>query len=220
MCTSTNFAARNCLTRAGILLVSERDYADQRDLPADYVLRSSTTQRMHTLHVPEGGGPLHKLTSGTRVRLHLSDAAARSLPTSSQPDTPAAHGSPQRRRAALTGAPPDQVPQQLAWGIDFVAVDTLSTNSSDTPDASPPRSIPRAAAVDANGRPLVNGMPLLKQQTSAAIASVPEAVPSGAVTGAVSMVVFIVNMCGKGGGPVGTPAVSSYLGWPVGHSVV
>lgn len=198
------------------MLVSERDYADQRDLPADYVLRSSTTQRMHTLHVPEGGGPLHKLTSGTRVRLHLSDAAARSLPTSSQPDTPAA----QRRRAALTGAPPDQVPQQLAWGIDFVAVDTLSTSSSDTPDASPPRSIPPAAAVNANGRPLVNGMPLLKQQASAAMASVPEAVPSGAVTGAVSMVVFIVDMCGKGGGPVGTPAVSSYPGWPVGYSVV
>lgn len=193
-----------------MLLVSERDYPDQHDPPPDYVLRSSTS--LHTLRMPDGGGPLQHFTSGTRVRLHLSDPAARSIPSPAAA-TAATHASQQRRRrSALSAGTPDQLPQQLAWGVDFVGVEALSstdTSAAGTSDAfSLPRSIPRAAAVSANGRPLVNGKPVLKQQASAAVAAIAEAVPSGAVTGALSMVVFIVDMCGKGGGPVGTPAVS------------
>jgi hypothetical protein len=177
------------LCYAGSLLVTDKDYPlGVADNDSDFVLHSDDGDLLHLAFTQLSGLPSDRWGSGTRLRVELRDApprAARSLLTTSAWEQ--------------LGSPLPVDAFAILAGDGSVVEGTQGTSASTQRSSNPVSSLSKQRTTAVADLKPANGDVVAPNVW----------VGPRPVADNITTVVFIVNMCGMGGGPAATPQVGS-----------
>ncbi len=219
--------ASNTTTRAGTLVVTDKDWISGEEGLSDYALRDEHGTLHHLLFTGEQGPPSERWGSGSRIGVNVLREPASS---SSSPPAPAARltrRSLQLRRAsaAVAHAQRRQLSAEAALNVDsfqFLPSSPSPATNSSTPSqqwsaASPsppdPTAHSQTEAADSSpavGRVGASELPTLSTDDAGFVNSRygdSSGSDDAPIADEISLAVFIVDMCGLGGGPAATRQV-------------
>jgi len=174
----------------GLLLVSEREFLG-REASTEYLVLFQNLGKMVSLN---HAGPLEKASSGSRVRFHMTTNSSKRLRTAPKRQTKGGKKTLHSSQDNLV------VGSALSWGDDIRGFSFLPADGSSFGQIVSGQDETASLAYAQELKDSTPELTAMHEEPSSI--TTPVAPKLAAKT--ISMVIYILDMCGQGGGPVGS----------------